>query len=294
MKCLEDDGVIRSVGILLMKQDGAYAGIKDFLYVIFFKHGFTVDYHLVAVNRHNLAGILVDEILHPRAQHTGGKFTSKSLFEVGFGNPEFLCKVENLNDVFIAFKPDRTEKRSYGKLLLAVDIGIHHVVDVGGELNPRPTERNDTSRIKLGTISMGTLPEEHAGRTVKLRHHDTFRTIDNESTLLGHVGNRAEIHILYDGCEILMVGISAIELQLCLEGHTVSLTTLQTLFYGVTRRVDIIIEEFKHKVVSSVCNREVFCKHLVESLVVPLLGWSVELQEVLERLQLHLKEIGIR
>ena len=91
-----------------------------------------------------------------------------------------------------------------------------------------------------------------------------------------------------------MVGISAIELQLCLEGHTVSLTTLQTLFYGVTRRVDIIIEEFKHKVVSSVCNREVFCKHLVESLVVPLLGWSVELQEVLERLQLHLKEIGIR
>ena len=51
-----------------------------------------------------------------------------------------------------------------GKLLLTVDVGIHHVVDVRCKFDPRTLERNDTRRIEFRTVGMHALSKKTPGR----------------------------------------------------------------------------------------------------------------------------------
>ncbi|MPN02997.1 hypothetical protein SDC9_150220 [bioreactor metagenome] len=57
---------------------------------------------------------------------------------------------------------------------------------------------------------MEALPEEYAGRAVQLRNNDTFSSVDDESTFLGHVGNSTEIYILDDRSEVFVIRVGAI------------------------------------------------------------------------------------
>ena len=119
-----------------MKKDGAYARIENLLDVFLFENGLAVDHNLVAVDGNNLASILVDEVLHPCAEHTCGELAAESLLEVGLVDLHLLGEVEYLDNVLIAFKADGAQKSGHGELLLAVDVGVHHIVDVRSELDP--------------------------------------------------------------------------------------------------------------------------------------------------------------
>ena len=79
-----------------------------------------------------------------------------------------------------------------------------------------------------------------------------------------------------------MIGVIATQLQLRLQRHTVSEVTLQALFDRVTRRIDEIIEKLQIKVVTCVINREILREDLVQTIVLPQFGRSIELEEVLE------------
>ena len=291
---VEDDGVVRGVCLFLVEEDGVDAGFKNQVDTLFIKLLLAVDDDLVTLDGNHFAGILVHEVLHPGAEHTGGELAAKGLLQVGLVDLDLLGQVENVNDVLVGLKTNRTQKSGHREFLLTVDVGIHDIVDVSCKLNPGATEGDDTGGIELCTVGVGALSEEHTGRTVELRHNDAFRAIDHESALLGHVRNRAEINILDNRREILVVGVGTVEFQFRLQGHTVCQATLQALLDGVAGRVDVIIEEFEYKVVTGVRYGEVLGEHLVESLVVPFFGRGVELQEVLERLELNLEEIRVR
>ena len=58
--------------------------------------------------------------------------------------------------------------------------------------------------------------------------------------------------------------------------------------------VDIIVEKLKNEVVTGVGNWEILREHLVEPLILAFFRWSVKLQEIPERLKLHVKEIRER
>ena len=58
-------------------------------------------------------------------------------------------------------------------------------------------------------------------------------------------------------------------------------------------RIDEVIDELKLVVVPRVFDGEYFLEHLVESFILPVLRSSLQLEEILEGLQLHLKQIGI-
>ncbi len=124
---------------------------------------------------------------------------------------------------------------------------------------------------------MGALTEKDAGRTVELRHDNALRTIDDKCALCCHVRNRTQVDVLNLRFKILMVGIGTIELKLGFEGDTVSESALQTLFNGVARRVDIVIQELKYIVVAGIHDREVFRKHLVKSLIISFFRRRVKL-----------------
>ena len=129
---------------------------------------------------------------------------------------------------------------------------------------------------------MSALSEEHTGRTVELRHNHTFGTVDNESAFIGHVGDSSKVNVLNHGSKIFVVRVGTIEFEFRLEGHAVGKPAFKTLVNGVTRGINVVIEEFKHKVVASIRYREVFCKNFEETLVFSFFRRSVELEEVLK------------
>ena len=141
---------------------------------------------------------------------------------------------------------------------------------------------------------MGALSEEHTGRTVELRYDNALRTIDDECTLLGHIRDWTEIHILNCCVEVLVVGVRAIKLELSLQRHTICETATQTFIYRIARGIDIIIKKLQDKVITGVCNREILCKHLIKPLILTHLGGSVKLEEILERFQLNFQEVRKR
>ncbi len=225
---IEYDGVIRAADILLVQEYGLLARIYDILYVAFVEHGFAVDYNLVALDRNYFSGILIREILEPGLQHTCGELAAHCSAEISLVHLDFLGKTENFNNILITFQTDSTKQSGYRELFLTVDVGIHHIVDVSGEFNPRATERNNTCRIQLSAVGMSTLTEEHARRTVQLRYNHTLSTIYHKGAFLGHVRNRAQIHVLDLSVEILMIGVSTVKFELCFQRHAIGQTALQT------------------------------------------------------------------
>ena len=129
---------------------------------------------------------------------------------------------------------------------------------------------------------MNVLSEEHARRTVQLRYYNTLGSIDNESTIGGHIRNRAQEHILNHCAEVLMIRISTIQFQLSLQRYAIGQTTLKTLVNRVTRRVDIVIQELKNEVITRIGDREVLSEHLIQAVILAFLRRSVQLQEVFE------------
>jgi hypothetical protein len=90
-----------------------------------------------------------------------------------------------------------------------------------------------------------------------------------------------------------VVRVGARKLQLSLEGHAIGKSAFQTLLYAVSGRVDVIVQKLQYEVVAGVCDREILCKHLIESLVLTAFRRSIELQEIAERFELHLQKIRI-
>ena len=91
-----------------------------------------------------------------------------------------------------------------------------------------------------------------------------------------------------------MIGVGAVEFEFSLERHGVCQTAFETFLDGVAWRVDVIVEELEHEVIASVGYREVFGKDLVKTFIVAFFRGSVELEEVVERLELHFKEVRVR
>ena len=211
--------------------------------------------------------------------------------EISLVDLDLLSQIKNLKDITVILIADSTEQSSHRQLLLTVDVSIHHIVNVRSKLNPATLERDDTRRIQLSTIRVYTRTKEDTRRTMQLAHHHTLRTIDDKRTIVRHIRDRTEEHILNDRIKILMLGIRTIQFEFSLQRHTIRKTTLQTLLHRVARRVDIIIQKLKNEVVASVSNREILAKHLIQAIILAQFGRSIQLEEVLKRLQLHLKEI---
>ena len=79
-----------------------------------------------------------------------------------------------------------------------------------------------------------------------------------------------------------MVRIRAVEFHLGLQGYTIGQAALQTLFDGVSGRVDVIIQELQNEIVARIGNRKVLCEHLIKTVVLAFLGGSIQLKEILK------------
>ena len=128
---------------------------------------------------------------------------------------------------------------------------------------------------------------------MQLGNHNTFGAVDDEGASGGHVGNHAEIDVLINGLEVLVILVGAGESQLGLERHAEGEAALNAFLNAVARGVDIIVKEFKDEIVSRVGDGEVLGEHLVKAFVLPVVGVGFQLEEVFEGLELNIEEVGI-
>ena len=149
-----------------MQQDRLGTALDDLFDVLLLQDGLAVDDDVVTLDGDHLARILVDEILDPRREHARGQHPADGLFQIGLGDLHLVGEIEYFEDLLIRLETDGPQKGRDGQLLLAVDVGVHHVVDVRGELYPRPLERNDSGGVEFGAVGVYALPEEYARRTV--------------------------------------------------------------------------------------------------------------------------------
>ena len=268
--------------ILLVQEDRLGTALDNFVDMALFEDRFAVHDDVVSLDGDHLARILVHEVLDPRRKHPRGQFAAHGLFEVGLVDLHLVRQIENFENLLVRLVTDGTQQRGDGQLLLTVDVGVHHVVDVRCELDPRTLERNDSRRVELGAVGVHALSEEHARRTVQLGYDDALRTVDDERTAFGQIGNRTEVNVLDDHAEILVFVVRAVKFQLCFQRDAVRQTALQTLLDRVAGRVDIVVDELQNEVVPGVRDGEIFLKDLVQALVLTVFSRSVHLEKVPE------------
>ncbi len=261
--------------------------------MMLFEHGLAVHDHVVALDVDHLARILVHEVLVPGLQDACRQRAADALLEVRLVDLDFLRQAENVKDGLVAFEADGPEQGRDGEFLLAVDVGVHHVVDVSRELDPGPLERDDTCRVELGAVCVHALAEEYARRAVQLRNDDSFGAVDDECSAGSHVRDRTQVDVRHHRVEILVLLVGAVELEFRFQRDVVSQAHVKALVHRVARRVDEIIDELQNEIVAGISDREYLLENLVESLVLAVFRRRLQLEEVLERLQLDFQKIGI-
>ena len=94
----------------------------------------------------------------------------------------------------------RVEQRGDGKLPLPVDAHVDQVLAVEFEVEPGAAIRDHPCReqVLAGAVRLAlVVVEEHAGRTVHLRHNDALSAIDDERAVVGHQRHVAHVDRLF-------------------------------------------------------------------------------------------------
>ena len=96
-----------------MNQDRINAVFQNIVNTLFGQFGFALQKNLITLNGYNFTGIFVYEIFNPTLQHTGSQTLSLVLHQVLTGGNNFLCKTENLKNLFICLVANSTKQSGY-------------------------------------------------------------------------------------------------------------------------------------------------------------------------------------
>ncbi len=291
---VEDDREVALASLLLVEQNGLGARLQDTLNSLGRQFLLALQDDLVTLDGNYLTGVLIYEVLRPCFQYVTGQTATYILLQFSLGTAYLFGQVEAVQDILIRLKTDSTQQGGHRQFLLTIDVSVHHLVDIRCELNPRATERNDTGRVELRSVTVYRRAEEHTRRTVQLTNDHALSAVDHKRTLRRHVGDGTQEDVLDNGIKILMIRIRARQLEFSLQGHTIGQTTLDALLDGVTRMIYIIVQKFQVEAVAGVGDGEVLHKHLVQALATTLFRRTVQLEEIVERLQLNLQKVTIR
>ncbi len=237
------------------------------------------------LGRDDLAGVHVDHI---------ARYNAIDVILVQIVERNLLGQREKLQQILVGGEAESAQQSSDRELLLAIDIGIHHVLDVGGKLHPRAAERDDTCREDPCTVGMDRIGEEHAGGAMKLRHHDAFGAVDDERATVGHRRDIPEIDLLLDRLDEIIrlpVGLRA-EAQACLQRHCERQLALATLVDRILGALDPVIDKLEGEDLARVMDGKIRDKCRLKPHWLPLLtGNRLPLQKITIRRQLHIEQI---
>ena len=133
---IENDCEVALMRFLLVKQDSFGPRLQDGCAVLRREFRLTLEDDLVTLDGNHLTRIFVNEIFGPCFEHVTGQTAADDFLEFGLIHLNLLGQSEAVKDVLIRLEADGAQERCHGQFLLAVDIGIHDLIDVRSELNP--------------------------------------------------------------------------------------------------------------------------------------------------------------
>ena len=131
-----DDRILIHVSLLFLEENGLHICFRKPLYGVFIQYLASFDDRHGPFHRDHFARILIHEILYPCLQDLRGKFPAFICLEVFRSGFYFVSQSEYVYDILVSIEADGTEQSSYRQFLFPVDVRVHHVVDVRGELYP--------------------------------------------------------------------------------------------------------------------------------------------------------------
>ena len=93
---------------------------------------------------------------------------------------------------------------------------------------------------------------------MQLRDHHALCSVHNKGSSWGHVGDRSQIHVLYDRLKILVFRIRAVQFQSRLQRHAEGQSTFDALFLRIAWRVHEVVEEFQHELIARIRDGKIF------------------------------------
>ena len=288
-----DDTIVES-GLRLSLEEhrlGRILEVKDRLDILLRKLFISIDHYIVALHGDYFTRFLIHEVLYPRIEDTCSYLTTDIFLQVGLIHLHLLGDAEETQDILISLVADGSQQSGHGQLLLAIDVGVHDVIDVCRKLDPRSLKGNDTGVEELGAVVVHAHREEYSRGAVHLRHHHSLSAVDNKATCRRHIGDLPQVDVLNRSIKVLMLRICTIQLELRLERDSIREPPAQTLLNGVPGRIHEVIQKLEDEVISRVGDWKVFQECLVQSLALPLTGRHIQLHEVLVRLELNVEKV---
>ncbi len=214
---------------------------------------------------------------------------------------EMAGGVEGIEDGLV-IQTDGAQDGRRRQFAAAVDAHMHDVFRVELEIQPRATVGDDpraieefTRRVRLAMVMV----EEHARRTVHLRHDHTLGAVDGEGTVLGHERNVAHVHVLLlDVLDLAGAGIGIHhpddQAQRYAQRRSEVDATLTALIHVVFRTVEFVTDIFQRRSIAEVLDGEYRFEHGMQAGALAVFHRHVHLQELLIRVLLNFDEVRQR
>ncbi|MPM52374.1 hypothetical protein SDC9_99133 [bioreactor metagenome] len=250
----------------------------------------------LVLGHNDLAGLVGDvETRHFALQAIGHEFHLRAAVH----QAEVIVDEEVRQDG-LGVQADGLQQNRDRHLAATVHAEIQHVLGIELEIEPRATVRNDASREQQLARAMGlalVVFEEHARRTVQLRHDHALGTVDDERALVGHQGHFAHVDLLLlhllDHLGVGGRGFAVIDDQLHLGAHGrgKSQTTGLALSHVESRLGEVVLDKlhFNEAIVGH--NGECGIEGGLQAVTGTFLGRGICLQKRGIGVTLHLQQI---
>ena len=251
---------------------------------------------LLAGLQHDLAGVGVDQIVD--------RLVAAEAVGIERHAPAVLLPlvdhlaIEGVEDL-LGVHAERVEQRRHRDLPAPVDARIDDVLGVELDVEPGAAIGNDAGGEQELARGMGlalVVIEEHAGRAVHLRNDHALGAVDDEGAVVGHERDVAHVDILLlDVLDRLgaglLVDIEHDEAQRHLERRGIGHAALAALVDVVFRRLEFVLDEFEHRGVGKVRDREHGLEYGLQALVGPAAERLLDQQELVVGRLLNLDEV---
>ena len=195
--------------------------------------------------------------------------------------------------------PSAIQQRRHRNLPAPVDARIDDVLGVELDVEPGAAIGNDAGGEQELARRMGlalVVVEEHARRAVHLRDDHALGAVDDEGAVVGHERDVAHVDILLlDVLDRLGAGlfvdIEHDQAQRHLERRRIGHAALAALVDVVFRRFELVLDEFEHRGVGEIRDREHRLEHGLQALVGPPADRLHHQQELVIGCLLNLDEV---
>ena len=192
---------------------------------------------------------------------------------------DLVVVTEERTNVLILGQTQSTDENGDGDLAVAVDLDVEDVVDVRFILEPSAAIRDHGAGEGELAHLVDVLGKVHAGAANDLRNDDTLRTVDDERTVVGHLGEIAHVNFLFFDLVRFLVGQTDFDAK----RHGVVDVALLAFFHRIFRVIlDRVIHEVDEKLTRIVHDRGNVLQHFAQTFV----------HEPVIRLALNLDEVG--